>query len=140
MNIVNSLSAGIALYAEIPNRATPNSTPQKLVLIPRHIYALVNQQQLIFGATDVNNDNLIYSLVTPYSGNNPPTNDLAWNPIIPGPYNLVTWNPPYSLANILGGTPAMSINPFTGLISVNPNTLGTFIFAVKVEEYRGGGC
>jgi hypothetical protein len=83
--------------------------------------------------TDLDNDSIVYSLYTPFMGADP--NNPYLDPPLPGPYNPVYWMPPYSLANPLGGVP-LSIDPNTGILTAIPNTLGAFVYGIKVEEYR----
>ncbi len=87
------------------------------------------------GATDPDGDSLIYRLCTPLSGANP--DNPQPQPPYPGPYMEVTWQPPYSLTDLLGGIP-LTIDPLTGFITGIPNTVGNFVVGVCVDEYRDG--
>jgi gliding motility-associated-like protein len=134
LNIQNPGSTGMSFYAEIPDPAIPgmNSSPD-FGPYPSDGYLCISNTKLInFNVTDPDGDSLVYSLVTPLASVG--TGNLTQ----PGPYPDVTWQAPYSLADIVGGTPVMSINPVTGTITAAPSVLGTFVFAVRVEEYRNG--
>lgn len=133
-NIQNSGSTGMSYYAEIPDPALSgqNSSPD-FGPYPSDGYLCVNNTKLInFNVTDPDGDSLVYSLITPLNSVG------TANGTQPGPYPDITWQPPYSLADICGGNPVMSINSFSGTITAAPNTLGVFVFAVRVEEYRNG--
>ncbi len=92
-------------------------------------------------ATDIDGDSLYYRICSPFQAL------TATNPIItvgtPPPFGFgppfteVVWLPPYSVNDQLGGVP-LTIDPNTGLVSGNPNTLGTFVVGLCVEEYRNG--
>jgi len=134
-NIVLPGDAGLVFYAEIPDPAIGNSTPQFGAYAKTYMCA--NTLNTInFSATDADGDALVYSLVTPLNGNASVTVPIPTTS--PGPYSKVTWKAPYSLSNIIGSTPNMSINSSTGIINVTPTVTGVFVFAVLVEEYRNG--
>ena len=86
-----------------------------------------------FGGIDDDGDSLVYSLVNPL--NTLTQIALPVGGTHPRPYPDVTWRPPYSLTNILNGTPDLRVS-HDGFLTVTPNTQGLFVFAVKVEEYR----
>lgn len=120
---------GSTFYVQIPDPAIAggNSTPD-FGPYPEDGYFCVDALKIIdLGVTDADGDSLVYSLVDPYEDN-----------FGAKPWNTVTWLAPYSAANVCGGTPAMNINSQTGIINVSPNMLGTYVFAIKVEEYRNG--
>jgi hypothetical protein len=131
-NITSPSSAGMTFYCEIPdpgNAATLNNSNPDMGPYPMDAYLCVNaSKNFNFSVTDVDGDSLYYSL-------SEPLNDV---PAGAGPYNPVNWSAGYSLANIVGGTPPMSINSLTGVMTASPTVIGTFVFAVKVEEFRNG--
>lgn len=134
INIFDPGNTGMSFYAEIPDPALPgmNSTPD-FGPYPSDGYLCVNSlKQMNFSVTDPNGDSLAYSLVEPLQSNG------TANGTFPAPYSAVTWQAPYSFANIVGGTPAMSCNPVTGIVSAAPTTIGTYVFAVRIEEFRNG--
>jgi gliding motility-associated-like protein len=133
-NIQNPGGTGMSYYAEIPNPAIAGmNTSPNFGAYPSDGYLCVNNTKFLnFGLTDPDGDSLVYSLVDPLDAPG------STNGTQPGPYAPITWQFPYSLANIAGGTVPMSINSSTGIITVNPNALGVFVFAVRVEEYRNG--
>ncbi len=89
-------------------------------------------------AIDPDGDSLVYRLCTPYEGGSlvkqkpvPPPNPRTWD--------LINWKPPYGLNNIMGGRDPLRIDSRTGLLTgTPPNTTGTYLVGVCVEEYRNG--
>ncbi len=136
-NLANPSSDGMTFYCEIPDPANTNtlnnSTPD-MGSYPLSAFFCVNSTKTFqFNVTDADNDSLVYSLVTPLD-------DGAMNAAPTFPYNDVLWNVGggYSLANILNGTPAMTIDQSTGVMTANPSLAGQYVFGVLVEEYRNG--
>lgn len=87
-------------------------------------------------ATDIDGDSVVYELCTPFTGATaqqsqpqPPNNP---------PYNNVTWLPPYSVDNMLGGPDSLVIDPVTGLLTGTPDIIGVFVVGVCAKEYRNG--
>lgn len=105
-------------------------------------------------ATDVDGDQLVYSFCAPLLGggiaggpddpNGDPTscNGVMPDPsanACPPPYNPVSFIvPAYSATFPLGGSPAVTINPNTGVITGVPTVQGQFVVGVCVQEYRNG--
>ncbi|MBX7181518.1 MAG: PKD domain-containing protein, partial [Bacteroidia bacterium] len=86
-------------------------------------------------ATDADGDSLVYSLTTPYEGATA-GNPQPATPSSP-PYTNITWQNPYSQNDMFGGVP-LAIDAQTGVLTCTPNTIGTFVYAVQVAEYRNG--
>ncbi len=87
-----------------------------------------------FGASDVDGDSLAYSFC---DGVNTLTTEAK--PAIPGnpPYPTVPYSSGFTGNSPMGST--VSINRRTGLISgIAPSTVGDYVVAVCVDEYRGG--
>lgn len=134
VNLNNPGSQGMSFYAEIPNPALAgmNSSPD-FGPYPSDGYFCQNNVKLLdFSVVDSDGDSLAYSLVEPLGSN------LSGNGTSPAPYSPVNWQAPYSFANIVGGSPAMSCDPITGIVSAAPTSMGTFVFAVRIEEFRNG--
>ena len=135
-NIVNPLGTGMTLVTVLTGTAqqTCNSSP----ILPEYppIYVCVDDS-LDFDFSVIeepDGDSVIYELFTPFEGGSilfprpqPPTNP---------PYDTVVWNfPPYSLDNLLGGSP-LQIDRFTGKMTGRPNTVGQFLAGVRIFSYR----
>ncbi len=102
-------------------------------------------------ATDPNGDELRYSFCSPLAsggtdGSGTNGGDLnSCTGVKPSPaicmppYDPVQYRQPtYQVFNPMGGSPQVSINPNTGLISGIPLTPGQFVVGICVEEWRGG--
>lgn len=138
-NILNPLTTGMTLTAEIPDPALAggNSTPQLPPYPTAGFFCLNNLRVLDFSAFDPDGDSLYYELVSPYtSPRGTPLNPVP--AVQQPPYNDVTWRPSYSATNAIEGNPGLQIDPFTGQLSVVPTQLGLYVFAYKVSEYRNG--
>lgn len=135
-NIILNLNApgstGMSIYAEIPDPAIAgmNSSPDFGPYPTNGYFCANNEKNLDFSITDADGDSLVYSLVEPL-------NSTA-NGTAPAPYTTVNWQAPYSFTNIVGGNPPMVCDPVTGVVTASPTAIGTFVFALKVEEYRNG--
>lgn len=112
----------------------PNSSPY-FNNLPPLIFCATNSFSINCSATDVDGDNLVYSMYTPYDQTpNPPAfpnNTLS--------VNSVTWQPGYSATSPFNSpTPSVTLNASTGMMTGVANSLGQYVFGVKVSEYRSG--
>ncbi len=127
--------AGQTFYLEFPpvvkdGQPFVDSTPR--LFPPLNDYACPNRPYYTdFGGVDDDGDSLVYSLTTPLSTRAA----LPFPGPGPRPYPLINWREPYSLTNILNGSPDLRIST-DGFLTVTPTNQGLFVFAVKVEEYR----
>jgi|GEM_PF-202333 len=141
--------AGQTFYLEFPavvdEEGEPfiNSSPQ--LFPPLNDYACPGRPYWVdFAGTDVDNDSLVYTLVTPLNTQNAvaivfdPTGTIQIG-ANPGPYQTVQWETAagYGPNNIMGGNPDLDIST-KGFLTVTPTVEGLFVFAVKCEEYRDG--
>lgn len=116
------------------NSFLPNSSPY-FNNLPPLIFCATNSFSINCSATDVDGDNLVYSMYTPYDQTpNPPAfpnNTLS--------VNTVTWQPGYSATSPFNSpTPSVTLNASTGIMTGVANSLGQYVFGVKVSEYRSG--
>lgn len=141
VNITDPEDFGMVFVATIPDPAIQNSSPV-FAPYPADGYFCVNSyNQFAFEAIDPDGDSLVYSLDNPLYGELATTFPGDPNPGGGGPkptFHPFGYNAPYSFANPIGGTPPMSIDSETGLITASPESIGKFAFAVLVEEYRDG--
>ncbi|HAI76148.1 MAG TPA: hypothetical protein DCM08_07850 [Microscillaceae bacterium] len=135
-NIANPGNVGSVFYLEFPRLSTTNSSPTFRNIVGD--YACRNNDfTLNFAATDADGDQLRYSLVTPLAGNLT-LGSAATTGSRPGPYTQISWLTGFSATNAIPGSPALQIDPSTGILRVRASTLGLFVFSVLVEEIRGG--
>lgn len=110
-----------------------NSTPDFGNYPPDAYFCTSGPKQFSYPITDADGDSLSYDLVEPLSSSSTTAGPGAGAyPFYPS----LGWQVGYSLANIVGGAPPMSINQATGVITAAPTVQGFFTFAIKVEEWR----
>ena len=143
-NIVNPEETGATFTTSITaeGQSSCNNSPVFSEL-PPPIICLDYPLTLDFSATDAEGDELTYELCSPLigGGNTSSTSldGVAPNPDAPPPYDGVTFiGPTYSATNPIGGTPPLSIDPNTGLLTGFPDIQGQFVVGVCIKEYRNG--
>lgn len=87
-------------------------------------------------AVDIDGDSIVYELCTPHDGGT--SNNPRPAPANPPPYQSITWQAPYRVNNMFGGSDPLRIDPQTGLLQGTPRTLGVFLVGVCLKEYRNG--
>ena len=136
-NVQNPDDIGATYVATIPgSESSPeNSAPVWNNLPP--LYVCVNLPfEFDHSAFDADGDSLVYSLCTPYEGGTPGA--PAPDPPAAPPYTEVSWDPPFNLADMLGGPVPLTIDPQTGEINATPDAQGTYLIGLCVQEYRNG--
>lgn len=130
-NLMSPGAEGSTFFCRIPDPAIAgqNSSPD-FGPYPSEGYFCINTLNVFdVPATDPDGDSLSYELVHPYTdntGGNYPT------------WGLVQFATGFNMGNIVGGAPPMTIDPVTGEVECQPTALGTYVFAVKVTEWRNG--
>jgi gliding motility-associated-like protein len=131
---------------QIPGTVIPNAEKNSSAKFSQNDTAIICKNSSFtfdFSATDINNDSLVYSFVSAYTGGgqtnaNPPTcltcpsPDPSANP----PFALVSYSSGYSGLKPLGSL--ASINSQTGLVSGIAPGIGEYVVTVLVSEYRRG--
>jgi gliding motility-associated-like protein len=151
-NIVDPRNTGATFSVEITALAQQvcNESPTFKGFPPTVI--CVNQPLMFdHSAIDQQGDQLVYEFCAPLEGGGPLGNqgnmelERSCNGIRPDPANCpppfapVTFvGPNYSEVNPLGGSPTVTINANTGMITGTPLVLGQFVVGVCVKEYRNG--
>ncbi|MEO9870319.1 T9SS type B sorting domain-containing protein [Ekhidna sp.] len=136
-NLVNPSGTGMNYVLEIPplmrdGEIFKNSSP--VLFKPLSDYACVNQLYYVeFTGVDPDGDSLVYSLTTPLNSSSAVAVPIPQ----PKPHFGITFTSGFSENNMVGGSPPLQISS-RGLLTVNPDQTGLFVFAVKVEEYRNG--
>ncbi|MCE3226827.1 MAG: hypothetical protein K0S32_1378 [Bacteroidetes bacterium] len=130
---------GESFYAYIPNNTVSSFNNSNAVFnaLPP-LFLCVNQPFTInHSASDANGDSLVYSLYTPYNGDN---NAGPLDPTFPGNtavFTPVNFLPGFTTTNPLGASPFF-INSQTGVITGTPGMIGQFVVGIRVTEYRNG--
>lgn len=115
--------AGPSVVSVLNNLDAPcNSSPQfEAQPIP---YVCAGQNVAYnFGASEPDGDSLVFSLVTPLTN---------------GPGNPVPFTPPWTATNPIASLTPVTLNPNTGELTFIPTTVGNWVVAVQVDEYRNG--
>jgi gliding motility-associated-like protein len=137
INIVqpNTYGATYATHIPGPTEATCNNSAFFSEYPP---LVLCAGEDFVFdhSATDIDGDSLVYALCTPYTGGSQ-QNPSPTPPSAP-PFNNVVWTAGYSATAPLGASPPLTIDPATGVMQCTPSTIGIFVYAVCVKEYRNG--
>lgn len=151
-NLVNSGEAGAAFTLEIFPEALQidNSSPVFNFPPPNVICA---NFPVVYdnSATDPDGNNITYRFCTPLTAGGtdgsggPGTGDeesctgVRPDPErCPPPYDNVVFTPGSSGSQPVMGSPPLSINPVTGIVTGEPTTLGLYVLGVCVEEYNNG--
>lgn len=136
VNIEDPGNTGCTYYCRIPpyNKGTNNSAVFKNY--PPLIICNNNPMSYDNSATDADGDSLSYGLCQSLDGG---SNNTYSNPVAaPPPYQNVTYLYPYSYSYPMASSPAMAIDPVTGLISGTPNLVGRYLISMFCVEWRHG--
>ncbi len=135
VNLVDPGNTGATYIEQVPSNDLCNSSPRFNNFPP---IALCIGEPLYFNhsATDPDGDSLVYQLCSSYDG----ASGTDPQPYItsPPPFSPITFQAPYSSAYPIASVPPASIDPITGLLTVNPTQLGQYVVGVCVSEYRNG--
>jgi hypothetical protein len=140
-NIANPKDTGLTFYLELPalkQNGENISYSSPIFPVPNGDYICIGKPfKLDLGANNPdNNDELRYSIVTPYGSVN---NDLNYDRIVEkGPYPLVSWLAGHSQNASIKGSKPLTVDSKTGVISVTASTQGLFIFTIQCDQYRNG--
>lgn len=118
--ILNPSAENIYVEATLDNLNFPcNSSPNfSNAPIP---FVCANQPYCFNnGSSDIDGDSLYFTLITPQTSAT----------------TTVTYNPPYSAAQPLASSPAVTFNNLTGDMCMTPTMIQVTVFAVLVQEYR----
>ncbi len=146
LNLINPGSVGSTYMAHIPDASIGfhNSSPH-YINFPPIFLCLGVPLNFNHAAIDPDGDSLYYELCDPFTGLDATCPILGVQagggcPVIgsPPPYAFVPWISPYNASYPMSTSPALHINPVTGLMTGTPNMLGQWVVGVCVSEYRNG--
>lgn len=138
-NLTLGDSQSLTFYAEFPSTNIINNTPDFPEMQNRSL-CRGQLNTFDYSGRDPDGDSLIYYLTSPidksiYSpGNSADGGFYQYS----APYNSVIWNSGYSSTNQITGSVNLAIDRHSGVMTVNPSSLGLFVWGVMVEEYRNG--
>ncbi len=137
VNILHPVDVGSTFFCNIPPIQTAKTNNSAVFtffppqIICAHTPLLYNNS-----AIDPDGDSLSYELCTSYNSDNSPTAN-AWPPA--PPYEPTAYvHPPYSYYNPLTGSPALAIDPVTGMLTATPSWEGRYLITVCCNEWRNG--
>ncbi|REA64054.1 gliding motility-associated C-terminal domain-containing protein [Dyadobacter luteus] len=134
-NIKEPQTNGITVYLEFPPVSISNSSPQ--FQIPNGQYICTNRDfTMNMSAIDSDGDELRYALVNPLRGHTS-TRQSNGDNTVKSSYPEVEWSNGFSLQNVISGSKPLRIDQ-NGILYVNSNATGLFVFAIQCEEYRNG--
>ncbi|MES2284708.1 MAG: PKD-like domain-containing protein [Bacteroidota bacterium] len=146
LNLISPGDVGSTYMAHIPDPglAVCNSSPHYNNFPPIFLCAGV-PLNFDHSATDPDGDSLYYQLCDAFTGLSPSCPilgpqaaggcpQIASSP--PAPF--VPWLAPYNGSYPMSSSPALAVNPVTGLMTGTPNMVGQWVIAVCVSEYRNG--
>lgn len=139
-NIANSELANMLLEAELP-RLSVNGQPVAFSLPEFPVFSggiACNGKSFTynFQANDSDGDQLTYRLVEPLKGFTTINNPIGFPQ--PGPYQTLPYATGYSITNLIPSKNPVTIGENTGILSMNPNQIGSYSIAVICEKYRNG--
>ena len=125
-----------------PNDSGCNNSPQWNTTPP---IVLCSQENLNIPVTanDPDNDSLHYTLCKVLHGGGKSNqqgslNSPKPNPPGPPPYVVIPYSLPNTIVNPIPGTPPLSINGQTGILSGKISVTGQYVVVICVEEWRNG--
>lgn len=132
-NIYNSELEGTTFYTVIPGiESRPNNNSAHFNKDAAIVICDALPFRYDYAAVDEDGDSLTYHLCSALTGG---VSRSEVNSTDPPPYNkLVSYVPPYSGANPMGGSPRISIDN-NGLITGTPDRAGKFVISVCIDEY-----
>jgi len=142
VNIINPDQFGATYMVEITPEAFAmnNSSPVFTNYPPTFI---CNNLPLNFdhGATDADGDSLVYAFCTPLTGGGQGGGNCdspVPTPPCPPPFDQVVFTGIYSQDVPMGGSPLVTVDTMSGLLTGTPFFLGQFVVGICVKEYRNG--
>jgi len=141
LNVANSSETGSTYEIFIPreNENCDNSSP----VFNNEPPAIICRGLLFefdFSANDLDGDDLVYSLCTPFDGADQmdPHPGASGQSPEPHPYNPIVWANGYDENNQLGFDSSIRIDAESGVLTVFPENFGLFTIGVCVSEFRNG--
>jgi gliding motility-associated-like protein len=119
---------GMYISALLDNVNAPTNSSPSFLNLAYTRFCVGNQFYYDQGATDIDGDSLVFTLVTAEDGGFGCPNTSFPN----------TYIAPYSATNFLASSIPITINQNTGVINFIPSVVQVAVMCVLVEEYRNG--
>lgn len=121
-NLASSQSFDLYVEATInTNNSLCNNGP-RFTSYPVPYYCIGQTYNYSHGTVELDGDSLYFTLVAPLDFNNTP----------------ITYTAPYSPTNPMPTGSGFVFDPLTGQMTFRPTTVGNYVVAVRVDEYRNG--
>lgn len=143
-NIPNPGDWGNTYTVTIPSNDTGCNTSPSFKSPPPIILCLNDPLHIDASVNEPDGDSIYYELCSPLHGGGTTTNPstcgtcVAPSPATAPPYTPVPFIAGRTPTNPIPSSPAITIDPNTGLITGTPNQVGQFVFAICVSEYGNG--
>jgi gliding motility-associated-like protein len=140
LNILNPGGWGITITTRVPgtNLVGQHNNCARYSDYPPIVLCANNTLTYDHSATDEDGDSLAYSICTPLTIDVGNPLGAEPSPDYPEPYADIPWDIGFSLAQPFGAGGSASIDPVTGLLTITPNQVGTYVMAICLEEWRNG--
>ena len=144
VNLDNPESQGMGFYAFIPSPLTKNNSPV-FTDLPLPFICSGDTVGILNTATDADGDLLLFSFEDPYegeytgdgTGGNPLPYIVSFPTTLNWPLPTVTWQSGgYNKDFPFGTTGSATIDGFTGYSKYFTPTIGNYVIAVEIKEYR----
>lgn len=134
-NIVNPSATGVTYWTSIPGYNLVNQPDNSPIFSsqPPTFICLNAPFSFDHSATDADGDKLEYELYMPYTSGSATSKGTN-----PSKYQNIRWESGYSTYMQIDGSPTLTIDRYTGKITLTPTRVGQFVIGVKVNEYRDG--
>lgn len=122
INTLNPPTQNTYISSDLNNALTPCNNSPDFLNSPVAFFCVNELVNYNHGASDPENDNLVFSLVNCQTGNN----------------NSVVYQAPYNATSPLATASGITIDPTTGGMQFTPTQQQVGVVCVLVEEYRNG--
>lgn len=127
-NITNAWQVGATFPAYLyPSSAVTCNNSPDFGAYPPVAVPLNVPLNIPISASDIDGDSLFFQLCSPLS-----------SAVTTSPFGTIPFAPGYSSANMVNANPALSIDPYTGVLSGTPTQVGKYAIGICVNEYRNG--
>jgi hypothetical protein len=150
-NIPDSQNTGMTIFTEIKSNAVIACNNGLIFTESIHpVFCLNNTFEIDHSANDTDGDSLVYSICSAFKGagleggpempnvSSSGCDGIIPSPACPPPYEFVDYASGFTGIIPLGIGSQLSIDPQTGLITVNPSIAGQFLVTICVNEFRNG--
>ena len=136
VNILNPDQNGCTYSCKIPAAPTHNNSAI-FTNYPPQIICRGLPLHYDHSATDADGDSLSYSFQAALNCCEGGSTVKPYPPL-GGPFDSVTYISPFTSGAPMSGSPAITIDPVTGIITGTPNAIGRYLVTVYCYEWRAG--